>query len=300
MSIPVEFLIFSVFGILIYSGCLKGTPIFDDMEVLPQAWGYVWDWKVIRESSRPLASFLMACQLQWARLLKEVDRSIPVWMSPEAPYLLFSVHLSSVLIHSFNGFLVSRIALALGGDPIVSFVAGLFFVAAPLAANTVGYMAGQSGLLVGMFGLLGVWAILAGWGVFCLPCLVCAYLCKEDGLAFALTFILLAAWRGEWLIGAVILAVMSVGAIHQRKHLFTRILKRTGDEEMSISGLPVSLPQPQHGFTVLVETLWRLPFWFFGAKQSPYHGSGMEVPRWTKTLAAIAVLLASFILIYRG
>lgn len=279
IPLPMEFVLFPLLGLLLYSACLNGKPIFDDMEILPAAGQFSWKWESIRKAARPLSSLLMALEMKW-------------------PGSHRGVHVTNVLLHSVNGFLVEHIALALGCDYVQSLCAGFFFVGMPFAANTVGYMSGQSGLLVGLFGLTGVLAILSGWGWIAIPCLVLAYLSKEDGLGFAATFLALGAYRQQLAVVGSILLLITAAVIFQRKHL-VRLFRSSGDKEMAAVGLPVSYPQPQHGFTVLVETVRRIPFWLFGSKQSPYHGSGIPVPRFTKTLAAIAVLLAVFILIYR-
>jgi hypothetical protein len=106
---------------------------------------------------------------------------------------------------------------------------------------------------------------------------LCAYLSKEDGLGFAATFLALLVWKKEGLVVGWLVLILITSAILQRKHLKT-LLKNSGDKEMAVIGLPVSHPQPKHGLVVLLATLWRIPFWLLGVKQSPYHGSGIK--RW--------------------
>lgn len=258
IPLPLEFVLYPMLSILIYSVCLKGAPIFDDMEVLPNGQKYQWRWEYFRKSSRPLSSLVMALEMKW-------------------PATLRGVHSANCLIHAGNAFLVERMSLNLGADPVQALACGLLFVAMPFAANTVSYMSGQANLLAATFGLLGSLAILSGYGFMALPCLLFAYLSKEDGLGFAATFLGLLIWRREWLVVSWLLLGLITAAIIQRNHLRT-LLKNSGDKEMSAIGLPVSLSQPRHGAVVLLATLRRLPFWFLGIKQSPYHGSGIK--RW--------------------
>lgn len=258
ISLPWEVVLFPLLSILIYSVSLKGAPIFDDMEVLPNGQKWQWTWKYLRKAARPFSSLLMACWMRW-------------------PGTMRGVHSANCWIHALNAFLVERMALALGVDRVQALAVGLFFVVAPFAANTVAYMSGQANLLAATFGLLGGLEILSGHAFFCLPCLVLAYLSKEDGLGFAATFLALLIWRSEWGVVGALVALITCVAIVQRKHL-KRLLVNSGDKEMSAIGLPVSLPQPQHGLVVLLATLRRIPFWALGLKQSPYHGSGIK--RW--------------------
>lgn len=256
ISLPFEAVLYPLLSILIYSVSLKGSLIFDDMEVVPNGQKWVWSWRYLRMAARPSSSLLMACLMKW-------------------PATLRGVHAANCWIHAFNAFLVEQLALALGADRVHALAAGLFFVAMPFAANTVSYMSGQANLLAATFGLFGSLAILMHHPWFSLPCLLFAYFSKEDGLGFAATFLTLSAWQAEWGVAGALVLALAATAVLQRKHL-KRLSIQTGDTEMSAIGLPVSYEQPLHGLTVLFATLWRIPCWFLGLKQSPYHGSGLK------------------------
>ena len=273
LTVPLQWVAYPAAAILCYFSCFKGPPIFDDLEVLETANALKWKWKYVRGSHRVLTLLSYAVQKLW-------------------PNTFRSLHVANALLHALVGMVVAQIATQLGSDEASAFFAGLLFTVHPFAANTVAYLSGRAAILCSLFGFLAVWALLTpGQTHWAMLFLGMTLICKEDGLGFGPLLGAVAVLRGEWVFAAV-LGLAGIGLIAWQWPQFKLYLKGNGDAMMRTIGLPVSLPQPQHGYTVLVETLIRLPLWTLGAGLSPYHGSGVKV---SPLYRAAIVLILSFI-----
>jgi tetratricopeptide (TPR) repeat protein len=272
LELPLMLLAYPFFAILCYLTCFKGTPIFDDMEVLENASALSWRWKFIRGMYRPVTTVSYALQKFW-------------------PNTFRSIHAGNALIHAFNGMIVSQIASQLGMDEWTAFVSGLLFTVHPFASNTVAFMSGRASILSSSFGFLAVLSVLSEFWPLALPFLGLAFLSKEDGIGFFPLVLGVSLVQGDWAVAGFLVSA-GAGVLVWKWPMFWELLDNNGDRPMREVGLPPSLPQPQHGYTILVETLLRLPLWFLGFGLSPYHGSGVKV---SPVYRAVIAILLSFI-----
>ncbi len=95
------------------------------------------------------------------------------------------------------------------------------------------------------------------------------------------------------MITAGILIICSLAFVKRRWVWLKEFSTNNGDEVMGRIGLPVSHKQPWHALTVFVQTVFRLPFWFIGTGTSPYHGSGVPIPRIPAICAVLFVIAAA-------
>ncbi len=100
------------------------------------------------------------------------------------------------------------------------------------------------------------------------------------------------------MITAGILIILSLAFLKRRWKWLKEFPANNGDDVMGKNGLPVSYKQPWHALTVFVSTVLRLPFWFTGAGTSPYHGSGIKIPRIPAVLASVFVLVGAIAAFY--
>jgi len=272
ISIPLSLIASPVLSMVLYWNSLHGGLIFDDHDVMGKLRTFKWTWKWWSTASRPLTVFSYAVTAAW-------------------PNTFRSVHVVNVLLHSLNGFVVERLALIFGASPFQAFLICLLFIAHPFAVNCVAYITGRAAILSALFGFLAALAVLSDMAWLALPLIGLSVISKEDGIAFVPLVLALAWMNGyQWLVAMVLLCV--IVWIKGQRQLLVTLMSGTGDKGMRRIGLPLSIPQPWHGYTVFTETMIRLPFWFVGAKQSPYHGSGMKVPPFSRFLLAMLVSLA--------
>lgn len=282
LNLPLSLLVYPLVGILIYWPCLNGEWIFDDkgtVEYAQHQFKWSWKWLIGGRQYRPLTLVSIALNKLW-------------------PGTRRSLHVTNVLIHAGTAMVVEQIARSGGSDEGFAFLAGLLCLVHPFGGNTISYIAGRASALSGLFGLCAVGLLVAGgpYATLCPLFLAAAFLAKEDGVAFGPLAVGVAAVSGQWLIGAIILMGGVALLFHKRKW-FAEFQSRNGSETMALIGLPVALPQPQNAWTVAVENILRFPFWMFGIKQSPYHGSGIPVPgipRGTQALFTLALSVFGF------
>ena len=289
MTLPLEVLFFP-FAFLAYLPCLRGPLIFDAIESIKEVKSWQWSrawyrrrygWSV---PYRALSVVSWAVDLWRARVTgADLDRCRTC--EGQATWAL---HVTNVGIHAVNAVVVGWIGEAVG---LPRLLVGLAFLLHPFAANSVANIAARASLLSATFGLLAVLAAVTAHPLYIAPALGLAFLAKEDGAGFAVPVLAVLLWRGDngWALG-----LWALGMVAFLKYLpmWKDFVKRNGDEAMAPSGLPVSLPFWDHGYTVAVETLIRLPLWLVGFGMSPYHGSGMRVPGVWRLLAAVAALAA--------
>jgi Tfp pilus assembly protein PilF len=279
ISLNLAWFLYPVMAIVVYWRCLTGPPIFDDNDTLKGIGGYEWRFRAMcRERQRPITTFTYALQAKW-------------------PNTIRGLHVGNCLIHAATGIVVQRLALAIGMEPVTALIAGWLFVVHPFAVNTVAYLSGRASLLSTFFGLLAVLLTLGGHPVLALPLLVASAVSKQDGLAFLLPIAILSPLPMQ-----VALVFMTLAGLVYRWENIKEILRLSGNTLMGDLGLPVALPQPQHGWTVFIETLWRIPVWFSGIGGSVYPAGGITVPSLWKILLCIPVtilFLSRFILIYK-
>ncbi len=268
LTIPLMFLAYPLAAILVYFSCFKGPPIFDDWVVMEEPGRIEWKWDYWRWVHRPLTL-------------------LSFWLNSRWPATSRSLHVFNALLHSINGMIVAKIAESL--MPVEqAFVAGLLFVVHPWATNAVAYITGRASLLAATFGFLAIWALLTGYWPLALLALWGSVLSKDEGAGFAPILAGIALLQGHWafLVTATFLGVTFL--VRNRRH-FRQLFEHGGSVEADIDGLPVAHPQPQHAITVIVETIIRWPQWALGLGLSPYHGSGVPVPRLQRVCIAVAL-----------
>jgi hypothetical protein len=175
----------------LYACTLRGTYIFDDVEVIrndprianPSLWGQYFSQQYMLGRSdklfRPLVSLSFA--IEW-------------WLHGDRPWLF---HLVNVLLHAGASAAVAVLGVLIGGRR-VGWIAGLLFAVHPVHVEAVAGLVGRSELactLATVGGLnLFLRRPLSGWAVLAIGgCFLVALLSKEQGLLFPL--ILLAAVR---------------------------------------------------------------------------------------------------------
>ncbi len=272
LPIPILWFLLPLLGILIYAPCLNGEPVFDDLDVLRTVKNFTWTWTW---RARPITTVSYALQGLW-------------------PNTLRSLHIGNILIHCACALIVEQIGLAIGMEPVDAALAAIVFTVHPFAVNTVGYITGRASLFSAFFGFAAVLVSMEGPSWMAIPFLVLSVLSKEDGVGYLPVIAVLAhEWRPILALAA--LAILAAYRYRQRLSLMTR---QQGDSMMAMIGLPVSYPLRQNAITVFTETILRLPLWFLSLAMSPYHGSGIAVPRGTRRcLALFLALFAAYIYI---
>ena len=179
----------ALFGAVLYGNSLKGKLFWDDEETVVQN-VFIRSPSYLKEiflstyhagagkqfnSYRPLAtaSFLLDYQL---------------WRLQPLGY-----HLTNVLLHIANAWLVLLIFYRLFGDSAVSFVAAALFLLHPINTEAVNYVSNRTDLLLLFFVLYGFLSYLLYRAqhriiflVGCLGCYLGAVFSKEAGLVFPL------------------------------------------------------------------------------------------------------------------
>lgn len=275
LELSLSLLVYPFVALLVYFPCLNGMPVFDDAQVIPNVEPLSWKRlkRIWTGEYRPLTQTLFCLNRSW-------------------PNTMRCLHATNVLIHAASGLVVERIAREIGLDVGLSTLAGLLFIVHPFAVNTVGFVTGRASALSAFFGLASAWAILAGFWPLAIPLLMLAFFSKEDGLGFATLDVAIGLYAGAWAL-VLLLVFGGLAYLIYRRGWFAEFLTRNGDDVMSDIGLPKAHKQPQQGFTVLVETILRLPWWSIGFGTSPYHGSGIKIPGLFRL--AFALLVAAFI-----
>lgn len=278
IRLPADLFLIPFVILLAYWPSLNGPFIFDDIDsVLGQSLVMNGDWrKTLRVPWRPLTQTSFALQAIWPKTAR-------------------GFHIVNWLLHAENALIIDVILRMLGAPPSHALLLAVLYAVHPFSANTVAYISGRGSLLSAMFGFLGILSILSGMWPLAVPCLLLSFLAKEDGAVFAGTFAAVQWWTGSgwfW-----IWAFPMLPFIYSRWTYFQWVLKNNGASNMTRGGLPGAHPRIGHALTVWVETLLHLPLWFLGLHQSPYHGSGIDVPGKRRQCLAGAVFFGG-ILIY--
>jgi len=260
---------------------LFGPFVFDDLDavvgnraVRERNWKRLWLW-------RPIAN------LSYAFQSRSINRTIATDHQP------VSLKIVNVLIHSATA-LVLRQILLIDHSNQTATLAALLFAVHPFAVNAVSYISARAILLATFGGMLGLWAVLAGYPLLAVPAVAFAALAKEDGLLFALQLSLIALMsRGEWW---PLLVLGPVGAFAVMSYLpqLWKAFSRTGSVAMEEGGLPGSLPQPAHALVTATEALIHLPLWLLGLGQSTLHSSGIGYSR-VRMWIAIGIAATMFL-----
>lgn len=286
MTIPIEFLMLPFFAFLCYWPCINGPFLFDDRDaILHNESVTSGNWRLVfRSPWRGLTLGTYALQCLWPKTSR-------------------SFHIVNVLIHAMNGWIMQRVVLTLGYDLVTSDFAAILYICLPFAANAVSYIAGRAAILSATFGLLGLWAILTGYPALAALALLWAIWAKEDGMAFIGLFAAVHLWLGSpwfwlWIVIPLILIMAPrrkwmpafLYSIHWK--CIRSLIRNDGHRNMMRAGLPGNLTQPDHAWTVFVETLSMFPRWMFGVSQSPYQGSGIPASgRFARILSVLAVIM---------
>lgn len=259
MSVLIQLglLIYPAISILVYFPCFRGPLIFDAHLL----WENLAELKTVRSLAAAWRPVTMGTY----------------WANREWPGTLRGLHVTDALIHAAGGLVVERITDILYKDALAAFLAGLVFVVHPFAANTVAYIGARGSSLSAVLGLASAGAVLSGSGWLAFLLLALAVLAKEDGVGFLALAIVLAGMTGQLVLAVSLILAGTAGVVYGRRRIAAQF-RGNGDTQMEGIGLPVSHKQPFHGWTVLVETLLRLPRWAVGLGQCPYPGSGVPVP----------------------
>ena len=279
MTLPLELFVLPFFAFLCYWPAINGPFLFDDRDAILHN-EYVTGGqcrKVARSLWRGLTLWTYALQCIWPKTSR-------------------SFHIGNILLHSANGGIFQRIVLALGFDVVTADRGAILYIVLPFAANAVSYITGRAAILSGTFGLLGVWAILAGYPALALIALMWAIYAKEDGVGYAATFAAVMAWSGQWIWLLSLLGVLPY--LWTKRDQILSLIRNDGHRNMIRGGLPGNMPQPDHAFTVLVETVLAFPNWIIGLGQSPYHGSGIKIPQIGRMVRSSMLLFVASILFH--
>lgn len=289
MTLPIEVLFFPL-ALLAYLPCLRGPLIFDAIESVKEVKAWQWSRAWYRKRYGKAMPYRVLSVLSWAADLwrarvtgADMDRCRTC--EGQATWAL---HTTNVAIHAVNAMVVGFIGESVGLPRLLT---GAVFLLHPFAANSVANIPARASLLSATFGFLAVLAALSAHPLYIVPALGLAVLTKEDGAGFVFPVLAVLLWHGD---NGLALGLWAIGMVAFLKYLpmLKDFIHRNGDKEMAPSGLPVSLPFRDHGYTVAVETLIRLPKWAVGFGMSPYHGSGMPVPGFWKLLGSVTVVAA--------
>ncbi len=184
----------------LYANSLGGDFIWDD-EFLIQKNRFLEGWHQLPEIFRSPLHLFSPIPSPYYRPLVTIsflmDRTL--WGGAA-----WGFHWTNVLLHGTAGFLVFRLALALGLGGGISFWVGLFFLVHPLHTEAVSYLSGRADPLVACWLFLGSLSFLrfltrlswisygASLGFFAL-----ALLSKEIAVLFPLFLALLLWYRGS-------------------------------------------------------------------------------------------------------
>ncbi len=164
-------LLFPFFAFLAYWPCVNGPFLFDDRDAI------LHNPEVVQGKIKPLLKTPFGRGLTLASYAVQ-----SLW-----PKTSRSFHIVNILLHAVNGGICQRILLTLGFDLVTADRGAILYVVLPFAANTVSYITGRASMLSATFGLLGIWAILAGYPGLSLIALLWAIYAKEDGMGYVFT-----------------------------------------------------------------------------------------------------------------
>jgi Flp pilus assembly protein TadD len=271
MTVPLPLILFPILALILYGPALNGEAIYDDPSVLDDAKQPQWR---VWHYPRPLTILLY--------------RLTHVW-----PGTLRGHHVTNVLVHAVNCYLIYNVAETIGVNP---WIAGLLMLAHPFAVNAVAYISGLASVLSTTFGLLGCLLILQHHPLLSLLSVSMSVMAKQDGISFFPTLILLSLTNSQTrfaeIAGFIGLATAVPAILYYRKHFSPEREARSH----ILEGFPPPMEQPDHAFTVLVHTLRLLPLWAFGFGSAVKHGGGIE----TSALHVAESYIGMALLIFLG
>ncbi|MEW6324759.1 MAG: tetratricopeptide repeat protein [Nitrospirota bacterium] len=119
----------------------------------------------------------------------------------------FGYHLTNLLLHLINTWLVFRLGSMLAGSPLAGLWAGLLFGLHPVQTEAVDWISGRTEAIAALFVLLAMvcdwqWSRSQGWramvwGAATVAATVCALLSKETAIVLPLALLLRAWLTGE-------------------------------------------------------------------------------------------------------
>lgn len=271
-----------VFGWLLLAVCLAYgnvilTPFqFDDYHVIVHFPGvHSWDawWKNLTHGIRPLLK--ASYTLDWT-----LGRGV------------VGFHLTNLLIHLFNGWLVCRLTqhyCARHGrlPAALPLYVALLFVLHPAHSEAVSYISGRSSSLMTLFYLLGLLAYTHGrqqanalrLHLFTPLCFISALLCKETAVTFPFALLLWErfaldarpGWfKAQWTSWAVLLAAALL-------FLFSQPFQAHMLHSAEFNTLGGNLATQANGLLWLLQQ-WALPLWLNIDPDLPLHRHLADAP----------------------
>ena len=144
------FLILSILPLITYYNTLNNEFVFDDLILIqdnktilsPQKISDIADIITEKEGYRPIRALSYAIDYHFSGL------------DP------FSYHISNILYHIINCFLVYLITLSLLSNRATAFFAAIFFATHPVHTDSVTYIAGRRDILFTLFYLTGFYTFI--------------------------------------------------------------------------------------------------------------------------------------------
>ena len=267
-----ELCAFLVLAFVLYASCLHGQAVFDDVvTIVSNAQIMAGDWKH-RDS---LFNWRGLTRMTYALNVKLFGNDS------------FSFHVTNVVFHAINGFLVFQIAQQSGLDKEGAFFSGLIFVAHPLAVSAVAYLSARSVLLSSMFGFIAILALLSGYWLLTIPALILAIWAKEDAAILPVLLALL-AYSENYFFWWLFLWIPLILAFKRRVQI-RELLTHNGKQGLDSAGLQRQFPQPWYSITSFTETMIRFPLWCIGVGQN--NDPDIEIPSKARVFRAVLAFM---------
>ncbi|MFC1646427.1 tetratricopeptide repeat protein [Candidatus Omnitrophota bacterium] len=137
-------ILIAIIVMAVYANSLKGEFFWDDLGLIKDNF-LIKDWKYLPQLFlRPLSSTFHYCYRPLLNLSFMIDYSI--WQLNPLGY-----HISAVIIHILNSFLVYLLAYSLSRDFKLAISAGLIFSVHTVLSEPVNYLSSRADLLMGLF-----------------------------------------------------------------------------------------------------------------------------------------------------
>jgi tetratricopeptide (TPR) repeat protein len=256
-----EFSFLLVLAFAIYGFCLNGECVFDDVNQIINNPNIIQgNWRAaLFDNHTAWKMRLHTLIFGWRTMVRgSLALNIAVW-GPST----FSIHVTNVVLHAMNGYLVMHIAGTLGFDQTIALLAGAFFIGHPLAVSSVAYMSSRGVLLSALFSNAAILSMLSGYWLLSMPLAVLALMAKEDAaiLPAALTALALERGMPGWWAPLPVVAVL----LWMKRRNIRELIRGNGNKGMTASGFAEQLQQPWYSLTAFTETVLRFPQWILGS-----------------------------------
>ncbi len=273
----VNLCVFLVVAFLVYSPCIFGELVFDDMDsTFNNIHIRSGNWKAFLRGPW-IGQWRKLSRASFAANVKSIGLIHPdqTMQDPMARIrILFAFHVTNIALHALNGLLLSSVLRGLGVGETEATLGTLFFLVHPLCRDAVAYISSRSVLLSTAFAFGAISLALHGAWPLALPMLWLAFMSKEDTIAVSPCIAALLALKHEWSALAFGAFPLMIAVIYWKG--FTRLMETTENTDGRLkAGTVVNAALAMTGFapiesrwtcfkTTFTETILHFPRWVIG------------------------------------